>query len=296
MLGRASVTVNRFWQTFFGTGLLRTVEDFGVQGAHPSHPGLLDFLAVEFAESDWDVKTLHRSIVTSASYRQSAVTSAKLRERDPENRLPARGPRHRLPAWMLRDQALALSGLLVDSPGGPPAIPYQPEGIWSEATFGQTVYKLDSGSALHRRSLYTFWRRIVGPTTLFDNATRQVCPVRGIRTNTPLHALTTPNDVTYVEAARFLAERIMAVASAETDRLRWAFRLTTSREPHSDAIAILLRRLQILRSEYAAIPEAALALLSVGAPRRGNLHAIEHAAYTGIASLVLNLDETITKQ
>ena len=293
----ARVTINRFWQAFFGTGLVKTAEDFGVQGGLPSHPELLDYLAVDFVDSGWDVKALLRKIVTSATYRQSSVLSPELLERDPENRLLARGPRQRLPSWMIRDQALAMSGLLVDSLGGPPVFPYQPEGLWSEATFGKTVYHQDSGSALHRRSLYAFWRRIVGPPTLFDNANRQVCTVRSIRTNTPLHALTTLNDITYVEAARLMAERILGAGSTDMQRMRWAFRLATARKPDPTEEEILLRRLAILRSEYEAKPEAAKALLSVGdTPRNMELDLTEHAAHTGLASLLLNLDETITKQ
>ncbi len=293
----ARVTVNRFWQAFFGNGLVKTAEDFGVQGELPSHPQLLDFLAVDFMESGWDVKALLRKIVTSATYRQSSVLPPELAERDPENRLLARGPRLRLPAWMIRDQALAMSGLLVDSLGGPPVFPYQPEGIWSEATFGQTVYEQDSGSALHRRSIYTFWRRIVGPTTLFDNANRQVCTVRSVRTNTPLHALTTLNDITYVEAARFMAERMMSAGTDNESRIRHGFLLATSREPDSEEIQILLRRLEVLQGGYAADPEAALALLAVGdKPRRTDLEPGEHASYTALASMLLNLDETITRQ
>lgn len=293
----ARVSVNRFWQAFYGAGLVRTVEDFGVQGELPSHPELLDYLAVDFVDSGWDVKALHRKIVTSATYRQSSVLPPELLKIDPENRLLARGPRHRLPAWMIRDQALAMSGLLIDSVGGSPVFPYQPEGVWSEATFGQTVYEQDSGRALHRRSLYTFWRRIVGPTILFDNANRQVCTVRSVRTNTPLHALTTLNDITYVEAARFMAERILSSGLTDAERVRWAFRLATARMPDPQEEEMLLGRLDVLRGEYGSKPEAAQALLSVGdTPRNTDLDSTEHAAYTGLASLLLNLDETITKQ
>ncbi len=293
----ARVTVNRFWQAFFGTGLVKTVEDFGVQGALPSHPGLLDWLAVDFVESGWNVKALHRQIVMSATYRQASKVTPALLERDPDNRLLARGPRHRLAAWMIRDQALAASGLMVDSIGGPSVFPYQPEGIWSEATFGKTIYRQDRGEALHRRTLYTFWRRIVGPPMLFDNATRQTCTVNANRTNTPLHALTTLNDVTYVEAARFMAERVMTAAATDAARVETAFRLATARQPSADEHAILLGRLATLRHQYAADPEAARQLLAAGdAPRNEQLDAVEHAAFTGLCSLILNLDETITKQ
>ena len=184
----ARVTVNRLWQTFFGTGLVKTTEDFGVQGEQPSHPELFDWLAVEFRESGWDVKHLVKLIVTSATYRQSSIVAPGMAERDPENRLLARGPRHRLPSWMLRDQALAVSGLLVEKVGGPPVKGYQPAGVWEDATFGQIKYQQDHGEALYRRSLYTFWRRIVGPTIFFDVSSRQTCTVKVGRTNTPLHA------------------------------------------------------------------------------------------------------------
>ncbi len=176
---------------------MKTVEDFGVQGEKPSHPELLDWLATRIRQTGWDVKALHRLIVTSATYRQSSKVTPELFERDPENRLLARGPRFRLPSWMIRDQALAASGLLVEKLGGPPVKPYQPPGIWEEATFGQIKYQQDHGDALYRRSLYTFWRRIVGPTMFFDTGARQTCTVKQSRTNTPLHALTTLNDVTY---------------------------------------------------------------------------------------------------
>ena len=187
----ARVTVNRAWQQFFGNGLVKTPEDFGVQGEKPSHPELLDWLATEFVRSGWDVKALHRLIVTSATYRQASRVPAALAERDPQNRLLARGPRYRLPAWMIRDQALAASGLLVSNLDGPPVKPYQPTGVWEEATFGTKSYAQDHGPALYRRSVYTFWRRIIGPTEFFDTASRQTCVVKPGRTNSPLHALLT---------------------------------------------------------------------------------------------------------
>ncbi|HYT88445.1 MAG TPA: PSD1 and planctomycete cytochrome C domain-containing protein, partial [Gemmataceae bacterium] len=194
----ARVTVNRLWQMHFGTGLVKTTEDFGSQGESPSHPELLDWLATEFARG-WDVKALQRLIVTSATYRQASRVTPDLLERDPDNRLLTRGPRQRLNAFVLRDQALALSGLLVERRGGPPVRPYQPPGIWEEMSFGFIKYVQDKGEGLYRRSLYTFWRRSVGPTNLFDTAPRQVCTVRLPRTNTPLHALVLMNDTTYVE-------------------------------------------------------------------------------------------------
>jgi hypothetical protein len=293
----ARVTVNRFWQAFFGTGLVKTVEDFGLQGEKPSHPELLDWLAVEFMESGWDVKALHKRIVMSATYRQSSDVTPALFERDPENRLLARGPRYRLPAWMLRDQALSVAGLLVDKPGGPAVKPYQPEGIWEEATFGQKSYQQDHGDSLYRRSLYTFWRRIVGPPGFFDNATRQVCSVRAVRTNTPLHALVTLNDITYVEAARAMAERVRHAEPADDARaISYAFRLATARPPVASEVAVLAASLDRLRATYAADPESARQLVQVGEAKRDEaIPAAEHAAWTSLCLLLLNLDETLTK-
>ncbi|OYW28717.1 MAG: hypothetical protein B7Z47_05535 [Chthoniobacter sp. 12-60-6] len=294
----ARVVVNRIWQTFFGVGLVKTAEDFGAQGEKPSHPELLDWLAVEFVESGWDVKHIQRLIVTSATYRQSSKVTAAVVENDPENRFYARGPRYRWPSWMLRDQALAVSGLLQESVGGPPVKGYQPDGIWEEATFGKITYQQDHGTALHRRSLYQFWRRIVGPTVLFDVSARQYCTVKLARTNTPLHALTMLNDVTFVEAARVFAERILRDGgTTDADRLAFAFRLCTSRAPTSSEQQVLLRRLSQLRELYTADTAAADQLLKVGeAAVDANLPRAELAAWTSIGSLLLNLDETLSKE
>ncbi len=292
------VVVNRIWQTFFGMGLVKTADDFGAQGEKPSHPELLDWLAVEFLESGWDVKHLQRLIVTSATYRQSSKVTALSVEHDPENRLYARGPRYRWPSWMLRDQALAVSGLLQEHLGGPPVKGYQPEGIWEEATFGKITYQQDHGPALHRRSLYQFWRRIVGPTVFFDVAARQYCAVKVARTNTPLQALTTLNDVTYVEAARMFAERILRDGGAtDSDRLKFAFRLCTSREPTPMEQPVLQRRLDQLRTLYAADAPAVDALLKVGEmPVDPSVPRADLAAWTSIGSLLMNLDETLSKE
>ena len=198
---------------------------------------------------------------------------------------------------MLRDQALASSGLLVKEVGGPPVKPYQPAGIWKEATFGKIAYEQDEGDALYRRTLYTFWRRIVGPTMLFDNSARQTCSVRSSRTNTPMHALITLNDITYAEAARAMAERVMVQESGDEDRIRLAFRLATSRYPNEAEGGILQERLDILRQQYEMDQEAAQQLLTVGASERNlDLDLVDHAAFTGICSLILNLDETLSKQ
>ncbi len=333
----ARVTVNRYWQTLFGTGLVKTTEDFGVQGEKPSHPEFLDWLAAEFMESRetrvespeqdnvlaeqlanprWNVKRLIRLIVTSATYRQASRMGTLARpsgeeqetgksahptnpaERDPENRLLARGPRYRLPSWMIRDQALAISGLLVEKQGGPPVKGYQPPGIWEEATFGRIGYQQESGEALYRRSLYQFWRRIVGPTIFFDVATRQTCQVKVARTNTPLHALVTLNDVTFVEAARTLAQRVLlGPATDDAARLTDAFRRCTSRSPKPHELVVISKRLQTLREAFAKDEAAAKKLIAVGESKANDkLNPVDLAAFTSIASLLLNLDETISKE
>ena len=293
----ARVIVNRAWQMFFGTGFVKTAEDFGEQGERPTHPELLDWLAADFIESGWDVKRLNKSIVMSATYQQSSKVSPKLLEADPENRLLALGPRSRMPAWMIRDHALAASGLLVNKLGGPSVNPYQPEGVWAEATFGNKKYDQGHGDDLYRRSLYTYWRRIVGPTMFFDSAKRQTCSVKGSQTNTPLHALTTLNDVTYVEAARAMAERVLTMGDTdEHARVETAFRQATSRKPTPAETDLLANRLKTLEQHYRQNPEDATKLLAIGeSPRGDKLDAIEHAAYTGLCSLILNLDEALTK-
>lgn len=306
----ARVTVNRFWQQFFGTGLVKTSEDFGVQGEKPSHAELLDWLATEFVRSGWDVKQFVRTIVTSTTYRQSSkdapvadevrrrTGSETLYQLDPENRLLARGPRYRLPSWMLRDQALAASGLLVEKLGGPAVKTYQPSGIWEDATFGNKKYVQDHGDALYRRSVYVFWRRIVGPTVFFDVATRQYCTVKSPRTNTPLHALATLNDITYVEAARAMAERVLLIGETTDDvRLEHAFRLATARKPTVMEKQVLTASLSRLRTQYANDKEGASKLLSIGESKHsGKIEGTAHAAWTALCSLLLNLDEVVTKE
>lgn len=293
----ARVAVNRAWQQFFGAGIVKTTEDFGVQGDAPSHPELLDWLATEFVHSGWDVKSLHRLIVTSATYRQSSRTTPDLLERDPDNRLLARGPRFRLSSLVLRDQALAVSGLLVERLGGTPVRPYQPPGVWEEMTFGKIKYQPDSGPNLYRRSLYTFWRRTVGPTDLFDTPARQTCTVRQGRTNTPLQALILWNDVTYVEAARKLAECVMRQAHTPAERITLAFRCALARSPTMAERAILQQSHERLLKQYRADPGAGLKLVGIGeSPRDPSLEVAELAAYTGLANLILNLDEVVTKE
>lgn len=294
----ARVTVNRYWQMFFGRGLVKTTGDFGVQGDKPTHPELLDWLARDFIDSGWDVKRMMRLIVTSATYRQSSVIPAGMAERDPENKLLARGPRFRIPSWMLRDQALAASGLIVEKVGGPPVKVYQPENIWEDATFGQIKYKQDHGEALYRRSVYIFWRRIVAPPLFFDIANRQQCAVKAGRTNTPLHALVTLNDVTYVEAARALAERILKQGgSTDADRLAYGFRLCTSRLPNEKEAGLLTASLHHFRDQYAGDEASAKKLIATGESKPDpNIPAPELAAHTSLALLLLNLDETLTKE
>ena len=293
----ARVAVNRAWQAFFGVGLVKTAEDFGKQGEQPSHPELLDWLSTEFVSRGWDVKAMHRLIVTSATYRQASRVTPALQERDPENRLLARGPRFRLPSWMLRDQALAAAGLLVEKRGGASVKPYQPAGIWEEATFGKKAYDQDHGAKLYRRSLYVYWRRIVGPTSFFDAGARQVCTVKATRTNTPLHALVTLNDTAFVEAARVLAQGVVATADNDADRLDYAFHVVTLRRPTKPEKSLLLVRLQKLRGQFTADPAAAAQLAAVGeAARPASLDPVEHAAWTTLCSLMFNLDETLSKE
>ena len=291
------VTVNRYWQNFFGNGLVKTTEDFGVQGALPTHPQLLDWLSVDFVENGWDLKRLFKKIVMSATYRQSSKVNPELLESDPENKYLARATRMRWPAWMLRDQALMVSGLLVDSAGGPPVKPYQPGGIWEEATFGFIKYQQDHGEALYRRTLYTFWRRIVGPTMLFDNASRQTCSVKASRTNTPLHALTTLNDVTFMEAARVMAARVLELETEQEHRLKLAFELSTSRLPNDQEYSLLVDRLHQLTVEFTSSTTDARLITTIGEyPENTALDTSEHAAYTALCSMLLNLDETLTRQ
>lgn len=292
----ARVTVNRFWQGLFGRGLVQTSDDFGIQGTPPSHPALLDWLAVDFVEKGWDVKALIRQMVLSRTYQQSAKINPQLLELDPDNVLLARSPRHRLPAWMIRDQALAISGLLHDTLGGSPVKPYQPEGVWAEATFGKIRYQQDQGAALYRRSLYTFWRRIVGPTMLFDNSTRQVCSVKPRLTNSPQHALITMNDITFLEAARVMAERVILAEPDASKRVNQAFRLATCRQPTAAEQTILENQLQLFSDQFRAQPDSALAFIQVGEYRQHKtLDPVEQATYTAFCSMILNLDEVLSK-
>jgi hypothetical protein len=294
----ARVIVNRYWQMLFGAGLVRTPEDFGVQGEPPTHPELLDWLAAEFVRTGWDLKKLLRSMVMSSTYRQASRVSPEMRNGDPDNRLLARGPRFRLPSQIIRDQALFVSGLLVEKIGGPPVKPYQPAGIWEELTFNQIRYQQDKGESLYRRSLYTFIRRTIGPPNLFDTSARQVCIVKLTRTNTPLHALITLNDPTYVEAARVFAERMMDKGGTTVkERLAFGFRLVTSRTPTERERVLLEQSFARFLNQYRTNLEEAQKVISVGeSPRNSKLIVAEHAAYTVMAGLLLNLDEALTRE
>lgn len=294
----ARVTVNRVWQLFFGVGLVKTSEDFGLQGEAPAMPELLDWLALDFVESGWDVKHLVRRIVTSATYRQSSRMTEEQFERDPENRLLARGARFRMPSWMIRDMALSAAGMLGAEVGGAPVKPYQPAGVWEEATFGNKRYEQDRGAALYRRSLMVFWRRIVGPTLFFDVANRQTCSVKTPRTNVPLHALLTLNDVTYVEAARVLASGALTKGGTDVGRrLGWVFQRVLGREPSSGERDILLAGLERHQERFGLDRAGALELTKVGEwPVRTGLDPVEHAAWTVVCSTVLNLDEALTRE
>jgi hypothetical protein len=295
----ARATVNRFWAMFFGVGIVKTVEDLGSQGEWPVHADLLDWLAVEFVERGWSVKHLLKTIVTSATYRQSSRVTPELIARDPENRLLARGPRMRLAPEMIRDQALAVSGLLVEKIGGPPVKPYQPEGLWQELAGGQG-YKEDAGEGLWRRSLYTYWRRTVAPPGMitFDSPTRETCVVRETRTNTPLQALNLMNDVAYVEAARKLAERMIAEGGATAEsRASRGYELLLGRPPSAHEGRALLHAFTRFDTYYREHADQAAQFIAHGkAPRAQDIAASELAAWTAIASLILNTDEAITKE
>jgi hypothetical protein len=297
----ARVEVNRIWQNCFGVGIVKTAEDFGLQGERPSHPELLDWLATEFVNSGWSVKALQRLIVTSATYRQSSRVTPELRERDPENRLLARGPRVRLSAEEIRDNALAVSGLLQDKLGGPGAYPYQPKGLWEEMGYysGPTTYPQSHGRDLYRRSLYTVWRRSAPPPALntFD-LDRDRCTARRTLTNTPLQALALLNDTTYLEASRALAQRVIQQGGKDPKkRINLAFQSATNRMPEAGEREALLVLLRDAFRHYRQDPASALKLLEVGEWKSNSqIDPIESAAWTAVTRIVLNLDETITKR
>ena len=298
----ARVTVNRLWQSVFGTGLVRTSEDFGTRGELPSHPELLDWLANEFVQSGWNVKRMLKLLVMSATYRQDSRVTLRLRALDPDNRLLARGPRYRLSAEFIRDQALAVSGLLVEKLGGSSVKPYHPPGLYEQVVSGSSAsnYVQGSGSDLYRRSLYTYWKRSVpNPAMLvFDAPYRETCAVRRSRTTTPLQALNLLNDPTYVEASRLLAQRMMQEGgTAPEARIRYGFCLATGREPRRAELAVLVTGWRRMEKGFLADRSGAESLLTVGETRADpTLDSVELAAYATVASTLLNLDETITKE
>jgi hypothetical protein len=298
----ARVWVNRAWERFFGTGLVRTSENFGSQAEWPSHPELLDWLATEFVRLKWDMKAMQKTIVMSATYRQSARSTPTLIERDPDNRLLARGPRFRLTGEALRDQALAVSGLLVEKVGGPSVKPYMPPAVWDETSvYGDMRgYKSDTGEGLYRRSLYTIWKRTAAPPSMliFDSATREICTVKRSRTNTPLQALSLLNEITYVEAARRLAERMLTEGGATTeDRITWGFRRATSRRPDPTDLKVLTNGVEQRLVQFRQNAESAKQLLAFGESKPlVTLDSAELAAYSVAANVILNLDEVITRE
>jgi hypothetical protein len=281
---------------------VKTTEDFGVQGDVPVHQDLLDWLAVEFRDGGWDQKHINRLIVTSRTYRQSSRVTPELLAADPENKLYARSPRFRLPAMVLRDAALAEAGLLDDRIGGRPVYPYQPGDIWEALAITKErdfTYPQSKGADLYRRSVYTFWRRTVSPANMFDGSSRQSCRVRTAITNTPLHALTTLNDVTWVEAARVLAERTLHECKGgdEDERLRSVFARVLARSPVERELATLRRMVERQRAYYGGRVEDAKKLLAEGAsPRDEQLDPAEHAAWTSVALALFNLDEALTRE
>lgn len=305
------VWVNRAWEKFFGAGLVRTTENFGSQAEWPSHPELLDWLAVEFMEptslprvngqtaKPWDMKALMKLIVMSETYRQSSVVHSDL---DPENRLLSRGPRIRLSAEMARDQALFIAGLLVPKIGGPSVRPYMPEGVWDETSrYGDLRgYKPDSGEGLYRRTLYTIWKRTAAPPSLmlFDAPAREVCTVKRPRTNTPLQALALLNEITYVEAARKLGERMIQEGGASVDdRITYGFRLATGRKPTSEELSILRDGFHEDLGRFQKSPDSAVEYLKFGASKPSDtLDVQELAAYSLTASILFNLDEVIMRE
>ncbi len=298
----ARVWVNREWERFFGTGLVKTTENFGMQSEPPSHPELLDWLATEFVRVGWDMKAMQKQMLMSATYRQSSKVTPALFERDPQNRLLARGPRFRLGAEVLRDQALAASGLLIEKIGGPSVNPYMPEGVWDETiVYGDMRgYKHDNGEGLYRRTLYTIWKRTAAPPTMlmFDSPSRELCTVKRPRTNTPLQDLALLNELTYVEAARALAQRMMLEGGATpADRIAWGFRRVTSRQPESADLKLLTTGLEKRLAKYRADADAAKKLIAQGESKPDpKLDPAELAAYTLTANVLMNLDEVVTKE
>ncbi len=295
----ARVTVNRLWQHFFGFGIVKTVDDFGAQGEWPTHPELLDWLAVEFMDSGWDLKALQKTIVMSATYRQSSSITPELLDKDPDNRLLARGARLRLGPEAIRDQALASSGLLVEKIGGPSVKPYQPAGLWQELS-GDKGYVQAKGDDLYRRSLYTYWKRTVPAPYMmnFDSPNREQCALFENRTNSPLQALDLMNEVTFLEASRKLAERMMTEGGATPEsRIDYGYAVLLASAPGKRQKMTLMSVFGKMEAELRADPKKVDGLLHEGESAvRSGLDRAELAAYTTVASLMLNMDETITKE
>jgi hypothetical protein len=300
----ARVAVNRIWQMLFGNGLVRTAADFGTQGEYPTHPELLDWLALEFVDSGWDTKELVRRIVHSATYRQSSVATEDSLSEDTNNRFLSRGPRFRLPAEFVRDGALQVSGLLVPRVGGPSVNPYMPGDLWREVShYGSTpataqTFVQDHGEKLYRRSMYTYWKRTMPPPNMaaFDAPNRETCVVQRADTNTPLQALVLLNDVQFVEASRAFAERILAHSSDDLRRLQWAWKECLSRAPSEKELAIASGALARERQRFAGDPQAAIEYLANGESKRDETIApTEHAAWAQVSALLLNLSETVTR-
>lgn len=295
----ARVFVNQLWQNLWGAGLVRTAEDFGLQGERPQHVEALDWLAVELRDGGWDLKRTLREIVASNTYRQTSQVTPELLAHDPENRWLARGARYRLPAWMIRDAALAVAGLLENSQGGPPTRPHQPPGVWEENFMGRFKYEPSEGSQQYRRTVYAFWRRSIAPTFLFDAAQRRTCEVKVVRTNTPLHALTLLNDRTMLEASRSLAERALAANAEPDERLAGLWRTVLARSPSTQELTVLRRQFAQAMQRFAAREPELRQLLagsSDSAPPTDETVRRELAALTSVAGLVLNLDEAITRE
>jgi hypothetical protein len=298
----ARVTVNRFWQEVFGTGIVRTTGDFGITGELPSDPELLDWLAVDFRENGWNIKRLFRQIVTSSAYRQSAQTTPEKIAKDRDNRLLSRGPRFRMDAEMVRDYALAASGLLSHTIGGPSVKPYQPDGVWEAVAMDVSNtrnYKRDSGESLYRRSMYTFWKRSAPPASMeiFNAPSRETCTVRRDRTNTPLQALVTLNDEQFIEAARRLSEKTLKEGGTETaSRLNYISERLLARPLTEKEQAIASTVFNDLLTHYQANPEAAKELTSVGESKVDpTLDLVELAAWTMTTNQLMNLDEVLNK-
>jgi hypothetical protein len=296
----ARVGVNRFWARLFGAGIVETEEDFGTQGELPSHPELLDWLAVEYRDSlHWDTKALLKMIVASATYRQTSRVTPELLARDPHNRLLSRGPRYRLEAETIRDQALALSGLLSHKIGGPSVYPPQPDGLWQAAFNGERTWATSKGEDRYRRGLYTFWRRTIPYPSMaaFDAPSRETCAIKRVRSNTPVQAFVTLNDPVYVEAAQSLARRIVREGGRRPEeRARFALRLCLVRTPEPEQVARLLELYQSELEHYRQAPAEAMKLATdpLG-PLPWDMRPEELAAWTVVANVVLNLDGVLTK-